>query len=122
MDLGYSDEETTKDKDKGKEKVGEKKEKEHAGEKNKASQEDQLPHKRRKSKSHKPTSDVQLGMDNYDNITTQVQESLEPPMTMLVTSETTMKRALDMQIAELRSIVERGSQLTTQEPSSWGSP
>lgn len=60
------------DKDKGKDKIGEKKEKERACEKHKATQEGQPLHKRTNSKSHKPPLDGQLGMDDYDNIATQV--------------------------------------------------
>jgi hypothetical protein len=48
-DLSDLDGETTQDKDKGKEKVGEKKDKEHVGEKHKAPQKDQPPHKRTNS-------------------------------------------------------------------------
>lgn len=42
-------------------------------------------------------------------------------MTMLVTSQTALKSTLDVQIVELRSIMERASQLPTQTLSTFGS-
>jgi len=118
VDLTDSDEETIKEKYKGKEKIGEKKEKERTGEKHKAPQDDLNSHKRTKEKSHKQPIDGQLGMDDYENIASHIQESLEPPMTVLVSSQTAMKRALDMQIVELNTLMERASQLTPQNLSS----
>ena len=47
-----------KEKDKGKEKFGEKKKKEPIGEKRKGSQEQSMPQKRQKRKAHKPPSDA----------------------------------------------------------------
>lgn len=115
MDLSDSEEEITKDKDKGKEKVREKQEKVCIGEKRNALQEDQPRHKRTKSKAHKSVSNVHLGLNDYELIVTRVQENLEPPMKMIVTAQTAMKRTLDKQIIELKTIVERASQLTTQK-------
>ena len=86
VDLSESNEEATKEKDEGKEKLGEKKKKERVGEKNKAPKEDPEPHKRKKSKSHKPPLEGQLGLVNYENIATRVQETLELPMIALVSS------------------------------------
>ena len=40
----------------------------------------------------------------------------------IVTAQTTMKSTLDFQIVELKTIMERASQLTTQTPSTLGSP
>ena len=121
VDLSDSEEEATKDKGKGKEKAGEKQEKEQVGEKHKALQEDQPQQKRTKTKAHRLTSYVHLGLDDYGLITTWVQKSLEPPMTATITMQTSMKSALDMQISELKTIVERASQLTTKKPSMSGS-
>ena len=83
------------------------------GEKCKATQEAQPPHKRTKSKSHKPPSEDQLGLDNYENIATRVQETLDPLMTVLVSSQTTLKSALDIHIDQLKTLMERASQLQT---------
>lgn len=68
--IEYSDleEELAKHKHKGKEKAIEKEDKERVGEKCKAPQEDQLQLKKMKIKSHKPTSDFDLGLDNYEFI------------------------------------------------------
>ena len=93
-----NDEETPKDKDRGKEKVGEKKEKERTGEKRKASQDEPKPHKRQKMRAHKLPTDAQLGSVDYDSIATYVQETLEGSMTAIVNSQTKMKSAIDMQI------------------------
>lgn len=100
MDVSDSDEEEAREKDKGKEKIGEQKEKERTREKRKAPQEEQSQHKcmKTKSKAHKLPSDVQLGINDYDNIATKVQESLELPMTTLVSSQTELKSTLDAQI------------------------
>lgn len=65
--------ETETEKDEGKEKIGEKKKKEHTGEKRKASQEESTLQKRRKRKARKPPSNAQLGLADYDNIETFVQ-------------------------------------------------
>ena len=116
-----SEEETTKDKGKGKEKAREKENKERVGEKCKATQEDQPQPKKMKTKSHRPISDVHLGLDDYELIATRVLETLDAPMTTIVTTQTAMKSALDVQIAELKTIVERASQLTSQTPSTSGS-
>lgn len=76
VDLIDWDEETLKEKDKGKEKLSEKKDKERIGEKCKAPQDDPKLHKRTKLKSYKPPIDGQLGVDDYENIVTHVQELL----------------------------------------------
>ena len=60
-----------------------------------------------KMKSHKPTSNVHLGSDDFEFIVNWVQEILDAPMTTIVTTQTTMKSALDLHIVELKTIVER---------------
>ena len=69
-----------KDKDRGKEKVGKKKEKECTGENQKAMQDESKLHKRKKMRAHKPPTDTQLGSADYDNIANYVKETLEGPM------------------------------------------
>lgn len=106
LDMTNLDENTLKEKDKGKEKLGEKKDKEHTGEKRKAPQDDLKPHKRTKLKSEKPPTYGQLGVYDYENNATCIQETLEPPMTSIVSSQTALKSVLDMQIAELKTLLE----------------
>ena len=77
-----------------------------------------------KTKAHKPTSNVHLDSDDYELVVNQVQETLDAPMTTIVIAHIKMKSALDLQIAMLKSIMERASQiqLMTQIPSTYGSP
>lgn len=60
-----------------------------------------------KTEVHKPTLDVHLGSDDYELIANWVQETSDAPMITIVTVQTVMKSALDLQIAELKNIVER---------------
>ena len=106
INLSDSDEEQETKKEKGKEKIGEKKKKEHTGEKRKASQEEPTPQNKQKMKAHKPPSNAQLGSTNYEGIAHYVQETLEGSMTMIVRSQTKMKSMLDMRIVELNTLLE----------------
>ena len=63
------------------------------------------------TKAHRPTSDVHLGLDDYELITNQVQETLDALIVAIVTVQTAMKSTLDLQIVELKTIVERASQI-----------
>ena len=83
----------------------------HTGEKRKASQEDSKSHKRQKMRAHKPPSDAKLGSVDYNSIATYVQETLEGPMTTIMSSQTKMKSTLDMKIAELKTLLEQASQI-----------
>ena len=121
IEVSDSEEETTKDKGKGKEKAGENLDKERVGEKHKAPQEEQPEQKKMKTKSHRNSSNVHLGSNDFKFIANQVQEILDAPMIVIVTAQTTMKSALDLHITELNTIMERESQLTTQTPSTSGS-
>ena len=120
VDISDSDEE--KEKEKGKEKIGEKKKKEHTREKRKTSQAEPQPHKRPNMKAHKKPTTPQLGSDDYDNIATCVQETLEGSMTTIVISRSEMKSVLDMKIVELKTLLERASQILTTAPSTSGTP
>ena len=100
------DEETLKDKDRGKEKVCKKKEKRCTLEKQKASQDESKPHKRKNLRAHKLPTDAQLGSANYDCIATYMQETLEGSMIGIVSSQTAMKSVMDMQIVELNTLLE----------------
>ena len=111
VDISDCDEE--KEKEKGKEKIGEKKKNKHIGEKQKASQEDPKPHKRQKTKPHKPPTDAQLGSTDYDNIATYVQETLEGSMITIVS-------AMDMKIAEMKTLMKRALQIPTKTTSTYG--
>lgn len=62
-----------------------------------------------KTKAHKPTSNVHLDSDDYELVVNQVQETLDAPMTTIVIAHIKMKSALDLQIAMLKSIMERAS-------------
>lgn len=117
--IDISDFDKEKDKEKGKEKIGDKKDKELTGQKCKSLQDDPKPHKRPKMKAHKKPIEAQLGSDDYENITTCMQETLEAPMTSIVSSQTVLKSAIDMQIADLKTLMERASQLPTPTPSTY---
>lgn len=52
----------------------------------KALQDESKPHKRQKMKAHRPPTDAHLGLDDYENIATYVQETLEGSMTAIVRS------------------------------------
>ena len=108
------EEDTKKDKGKGKE---------QAPKKRKTPQEEQNPMKKMKTKAHKPTLDVHLGSDDYELFAHRVHETLDAPMMTIVTAQTEMKSALDLQIATLNTIVENASQMQfmTQIPSTFGS-
>ena len=41
-------------------------------------------------KAHNPTSNVYLGLDDYELIVTRVQELLEPPMMVIVTAQSSV--------------------------------
>lgn len=86
VDLTDSGKAPPKDKDKGKEKISKKREKERAGEKRKGLQDDPKPHKRTKSKAYIQPTETQFGLDDYKNIETCIQETLESPMTTIVSS------------------------------------
>ena len=86
IEVSDSKEETTKDKGKGKEKDGEKQDKEWVGEKRKAPQEEQPQQKKMKMKSHKTSPNVHLGSDDFEFIVNWVQETLDVPMTTIVTA------------------------------------
>ena len=77
-DISDSDEDPEvgkdKEKDKGKEKIGGHTQKEPAGEKRKASQEESMLQKREKMKAQKLLTGTHLGFDDYDNIAMLVQE------------------------------------------------
>lgn len=87
--------------------------KEQVSEKRKAHMEKKHLPKKMKMKAHKRPSDIYLGSDDYEFIANRVQETLDAPMTVIVTTQTVMKSTLDLQIAELKTIMERASQLTT---------
>lgn len=106
MDLTDSNEDMPNETDKGKEKIGEKKDKEHIGEKRKASQDNPKPHKRPKMKAHKQPIEPQLGVDDYENIATYVQETIESLMTAIVNSHTALKRTIDIEIVGLKTLLE----------------
>ena len=57
-------------------------------------------------RAHKWPIDTKLGSNDYDNITTYVQETLEGSMTTIVSSWTEMKSVMDMKIAELKTLLE----------------
>ena len=57
-------------------------------------------------KAHKQPTTPQLGLDDYDNNATCVQETLEGSMTTIVSSHSKMKSVLDMKIAELNTLLE----------------
>ena len=118
IDVCDSDEE--KEKEKGKEKTEEKKDKERTGEKHKAPQDDPKPHKRPKMKAQRNPVEDQLGSNDYENITTCVQETLEAPMIAIVSSQTAMKSVINMKIVELKTLMEQASQLPTPMPSTYG--
>lgn len=105
-DISDSQEDLETGKDKGKEKFGDKKKKEPVGEKRKGSQEELMPQKRQKRKAHKPPSDAQLGVVDYEGIAYHVQDTLEGSMTTIISSQVEMKSALGMSIVELKTLLE----------------
>lgn len=124
IDLSDSDDDQEQEtkKEKEKEKIGEKKKKEHTGEKRKASQEESMPRKRQKRKAHKLPTDARLGSVDYDNIATYVQDTLEGSMTAIVSLQTEMKSVLDMEIAELKTLLEQTTQILTATTRTSGTP
>ena len=72
--------------------------------------------------THKLPTDTQLGLDDYENIATCVQETLEGPMTAIVSLQTKMKSTLDMKIAELKTLLERTMHIPTTTTSTLGTP
>ena len=73
-------------------------------------------------KEHKPPIASQLGSDDYDNIATCVQESLEGSMTMIVSSQDEMQSMLDIRILELKTLLEQVAQISTTTTSTSGNP
>ena len=80
------------------------------------------PHKRQNMKAHKLPTHAQLGLDDYDNIATCVQETLEGSMTSIVSLQTKMKSVMDLKIAELKTLLERALQIPTTTTSTSRTP
>ena len=78
--------------------------------------------KRRKRKAHKPPSNAQLGSANYEGIAHYVQDTLEGSMTTIVSLQTKMKSTLNIRIVELKTLLERATQMPTPTTSTYGTP
>ena len=65
-----------------------------------------MPQKRKKMKVHRPPSDAQLGVTDYEGIAHYVKDTLEGSMTAIVSLETDMKSTLDMKIVEMKTLLE----------------
>ena len=86
----------------------------------KALQKELPPKKRQKMKAQRKPTTPQLGTNDYDNIGKCVQETLEESMTAIVSSQTEMKSTLDMKIVELKTLLERATQIPTTTTTTFG--
>ena len=84
------------------------------GEKRKAPEEELMSGKKFKRKAHKasPVED-KFSIDDIDKIANHVYQTLEDSITTIVTLHNAMKSAVDQRIAELKTLLERTSQMST---------
>ena len=63
------------------------------------------PHARKKRKVVKPPYKPKLSIEDYEQIATLVQETMEESMTTIVTSQQEMQMVLDRKMEELKTLL-----------------